>query len=99
MYICTCVCVCGLMVVCGEEVWMNGWMYTSLAFERLDRMYSHLVFKSLPIRNKFSVNLSILSPKTDAHKVGDNKHKGKFLKSVSNEFDYISIIYGEHIPK
>jgi hypothetical protein len=35
----------------------------------------------------------------NASKMGHNKHNDEFLKNSCNEFDYISVIYGEHIPK
>jgi hypothetical protein len=46
------------------------------------------------------VNLSIPAPKIEALQVSPKRQNDDFLENVSNNYDYISIIYGDHLlPK
>jgi hypothetical protein len=63
---------------------MDRWMHASLALDQLDRMFSRSAFKRLQITSWCLVNLNVLSPKTEARKMGHNKLNDDFLENGSN---------------
>jgi hypothetical protein len=44
------------------------------------------------------VNVNIPAPKIGILQMYLKKQNGDFLKNVSDDFDYISLIYGDHLP-
>jgi hypothetical protein len=45
------------------------------------------------------MNINILTVKIGALQMGINKLNGNFLENGSNNFDEISVIRGDHLPK
>jgi hypothetical protein len=81
------------------ECCLSVWVYTSSAHEWLEGVYLYLVFKSLPFLGQCPVNLNIPAPKSGTLQIGPKMQNGDFLENGSNDFENISVIYGDHIPK
>jgi hypothetical protein len=75
-------------------------------------LYSHLViYESIhptsvssasehsTFRNRGPVHLNIPPSETGALKKGLKIQNSNFLENISNNSDYISVIYGHHVPK
>jgi hypothetical protein len=45
------------------------------------------------------VNKNILAPTTGALQLFPKKQNGSFLENSFTDFDYISVIYGDHVHK
>jgi hypothetical protein len=56
-------------------------------------------FKSLTTIGQSPVNMDILAPKIGDLHSDPRTQNFSFLKNGSNSFDYISTIYGDHVPK
>jgi hypothetical protein len=71
----------------------------SLVPERLDGFCSDFIFKSSSIIGRCPMNLNIPAPKIKALQAHPRTQNGCFLENGSNEYYYISLIWGNHIPK
>jgi hypothetical protein len=62
-------------------------MCPSIAHERLDRLYSNLVLKTLSNIGRCSMIMEISAQKIEALHMGLKTKNKNFLRSCSNEFD------------
>jgi hypothetical protein len=69
-----------------------------LTFERQEEYYSHLVFR-LYITGQCPVNMNTVAPKIAALQTHAIIQNDDFLKNISNDFDYIAVLYGDHQAK
>lgn len=67
--------------------------------ERLDGVYSYSAFRSSSVTGRCSLNIKFLSQKIGALQTGYKTQNADFLENGSNGFDWISVMYGDHVLK
>jgi hypothetical protein len=78
---------------------MSAWMDWRLASAYIVARSFYIPYSRVFHTGPCSVSLNIPTPKLEALEMDSNTHNGDFLENGSNDFDYISIIYGDHVPK
>jgi hypothetical protein len=81
-----------------SDFWNSISLYV-WAPKRLDRFYSHSVFRRLSIIGQCPENTNIPAKKKSTFHRDPPKQNLYILKNVSNDFDYISVIYRDYISK
>jgi hypothetical protein len=71
----------------------------SLAAEKFHGFHSYSIFESLTIIGRCPVNINILAPKAGPLHWSPQTQKWDFLKKDINNFDELSVIYGDCLPQ
>jgi hypothetical protein len=89
--------------VSSPRIWKSdfwcAWMCTKLVTEQLDRFHSHSVFKRLSITERCLVKYEHSSFKNMSPSNKLINQNGDFLENSWNNFDQISVPYGDNLPK